>query len=55
MREELKCKIKHKKLLINLINEKKITIAVGPAGVGKSYIMIARALELIRNTAILQK
>lgn len=51
MREELKCKNKTQKDLINLINEKEIVIAAGPAGVGKSYVAIARALELLKNTS----
>lgn len=50
MRDELKCKNKTQKDLVNLINQKEIVIAVGPAGVGKSYVMIARALELLKNT-----
>jgi phosphate starvation-inducible PhoH-like protein len=49
MREDLKCKNKTQKDLITLINEKEIVIAAGPAGVGKSYVTIARALELLRN------
>ena len=47
--QELKCKNKTQKDLIKLINEKEIVIAAGPAGVGKSYISIARAIELLRN------
>ncbi len=49
MREELKCKNKTQKELITLINEKELIIAAGPAGVGKSYVTIARALELLKN------
>ena len=49
MREDLKCKNKTQKDLISIINEKEIVIASGPAGVGKSYIAIARALELLKN------
>jgi len=48
--EPFKCKNKTQKDFINLINEKDIVIASGPAGVGKSYITIARALELIKAT-----
>lgn len=48
--EPFKCKNKTQKDLINLINEKDIIIASGPAGVGKSYLTIARALELIKAT-----
>lgn len=49
MRGDLKCKNPTQKDLIKLINEKEIVIAAGPAGVGKSYITIARALELLKN------
>lgn len=49
MREELKAKNKNQNDLITLINEKELIIAAGPAGVGKSYVTIARALELLRN------
>lgn len=47
--EPFKCKNKSQKDLINLINEKEIVIAAGPSGVGKSYVTIARALELIKG------
>lgn len=47
--EAFKCKNKHQKDFVNLINEKEIVIASGPAGVGKSYVTIARALELIKS------
>lgn len=50
MREDLKAKNKNQKALINLINEKELVIAAGPAGVGKSYVTIGRALELLRAT-----
>lgn len=48
-REELKCKNKTQKDLITAINEKEIIIAAGPAGVGKSYVTIARAIELLKS------
>lgn len=48
-REELKCKNKTQKELITAINEKEIVIAAGPAGVGKSYVTIARAIELLKS------
>lgn len=51
MRGDLKCKNSTQKDLIKLINEKEIVIAAGPAGVGKSYITIARALELLKNNS----
>jgi phosphate starvation-inducible PhoH-like protein len=48
--QPFKCKTKTQKDLINLINEKEMVIASGPAGVGKSYVTIARALELLKST-----
>jgi phosphate starvation-inducible PhoH-like protein len=50
-RHRLKCKNKKQKDFSNLITEKEIVIATGPAGVGKSYVAIARALELLQNTS----
>lgn len=47
----LKCKNHKQKELANLITEKEIVIATGPAGVGKSYVAIARAIELLQNTS----
>lgn len=47
----LKCKNHKQKEFSNLITDKEIVIATGPAGVGKSYIAIARAFELIQNTS----
>lgn len=40
---------KQKDLLVS-IGTKEITIAVGPAGVGKSYISVAKALELLAHS-----
>lgn len=48
--EPFKCKNKTQKDFINMVNEKDLIIASGPAGVGKSYVAIARALELIKAT-----
>lgn len=50
-RHRLKCKNKKQKELANTITEKEIIFATGPAGVGKSYISIARAIELLQNTS----
>lgn len=44
-----KYKNQKQKEFAKLIEEKEIVIAAGPAGVGKSYIAIAIALELIQN------
>lgn len=45
----LKCKNQKQKQFANLITEKEIVIAAGPAGVGKSFVTIARAIELLQN------
>lgn len=47
--QPFKCKNKSQKDLINLMNEKEMIIAAGPAGVGKSYVTVARALELLKS------
>ncbi|NIQ16660.1 MAG: AAA family ATPase, partial [Candidatus Dadabacteria bacterium] len=47
-RFRLKCKNHSQKQFANLIKEKEIVIASGPAGVGKSYVAIAKAIELIQ-------
>ena len=48
-KHRLKCKNEKQKEFSRLITEKEIVIAAGPAGVGKSYVAIARALELVQN------
>ena len=48
-KHRLKCKNTKQKDFANLITAKEIVIAAGPAGVGKSYIAIARAVELLQN------
>lgn len=45
----LKCKNVKQKEFANLIANKEIIIATGPAGVGKSYVAIAMAFELIQD------
>lgn len=42
-------KNKKQKELLKEIGEKEITLAVGPAGVGKSYVSVAKSLELLAN------
>jgi len=42
-------KNKKQKELLTEIGLKEITIAIGPAGVGKSYVSVAKALELLAN------
>jgi len=50
-RHRLKCKNQKQKVFANLITDKEIVLATGPAGVGKSYVAIARAIELLQNTS----
>lgn len=45
----IKCKNKKQKDLINTIEEKEITIAVGPSGTGKSHLSVAMALKLLAD------
>lgn len=47
----LKCKNKKQKDFANLIAEKEVVIASGPAGVGKSYVTIAKAIELLQDSS----
>jgi len=49
--DRLKLRGKNKKQIefIKEIEKKEIIFAVGPAGVGKSYISVAKALELLAN------
>jgi len=49
-RFRLKCKNVAQKEFSRLITEKEIIIAAGPAGTGKSYVSIARAIELLQNS-----
>jgi phosphate starvation-inducible PhoH-like protein len=46
----LKCKNAKQKQYANLIREREITICSGPSGVGKSYVAIAVALQLLQAT-----
>lgn len=45
----LKCKNVKQKEYANLIREKEIVFCSGPAGVGKSYVAIAVALQLLQD------
>jgi len=47
----LKCKNQKQKEFINMIEEKEIIICVGESGVGKSYLSIAKALELLKDSS----
>lgn len=48
-RINIKCKNKKQKDFLNLIKKNEITLGIGPAGVGKSYLSIIKALELLKN------
>ena len=48
-RYRLKCKNHIQKEFAKIITEKEIVVASGPAGVGKSYVAVARAIELLQN------
>jgi len=50
-KHRLKCKNYKQKEFSNLITDKESVSATGPAGVGKSYVAIARAFELLQNTS----
>lgn len=45
----LKCKNKSQKDFVNLIEEKEITFGYGPAGTGKSFVSLFKALQLLKN------
>lgn len=45
----LKCKNQKQKEFIKTIDENEITICIGDSGVGKSYLSIAKALELLKD------
>lgn len=46
---KLKHRSKRQKEFTDIIIEKEITFAAGPAGTGKSYLSIAKALELVQD------
>jgi len=48
-RVSLKCKNQKQKEFIKTIDENEITICIGDSGVGKSYLSIAKALDLLRD------
>ena len=45
----LKCKNPRQKKYAKMIEANQITLCTGPAGVGKSYISVVKALELLKN------
>jgi phosphate starvation-inducible PhoH-like protein len=50
VKHRLKCKNDKQKAFAKLITEKDVVIAYGSSGTGKTYISIARAIELLQNT-----
>lgn len=50
-RYRLKCKNEAQKEYAKIITDHEITVAYGPAGTGKSFIAIARAIELLQNVS----
>jgi len=46
----LKCKNPRQKKYAKMIEANQITLCTGPAGVGKSYISVVKALELLKNS-----
>jgi len=49
-RVNLKCKNQKQKEFIKTIDENEITICIGDSGVGKSYLSVAKALDLLRDS-----
>jgi phosphate starvation-inducible PhoH-like protein len=45
----VKCKNSNQKKLLNLIDSNLITIAAGPAGTGKTFLVCAQALKLMKT------
>lgn len=50
-RYRLKCKNEAQKEYARIISDREITIAYGPSGTGKSFVSIARAIELLQNVS----
>ena len=50
-RYRLKCQNEAQKEYARIITDHEITVAYGPAGTGKSFIAIARAIELLQNVS----
>jgi len=46
---KLKCKNQKQKEFVNLIESNEITICIGDSGVGKSYLSLIKALELLKD------
>jgi phosphate starvation-inducible PhoH-like protein len=50
-RVHITCKNERQKQFIRMIDEKEITICIGESGVGKSYLSIAKALDLLKDSS----
>ena len=46
---KIKCKNQRQQEFLDSIDNNEITICIGDSGVGKSYLSIAKALELLKN------
>ena len=49
-RISLKCKNQKQKEFLHMIDDNEITVCIGDSGVGKSYLSIAKALELLKDS-----
>jgi len=47
----LKCKNQKQKEFVHMIDDNEITVCIGDSGVGKSYISICKALELLKDSS----
>lgn len=52
---EVKCLNKKQKELKHAIEEKEITISIGPAGTGKTYLTLITALHLMKTTPVYER
>ena len=46
---DLKCKNESQKNLVKLISDNSVTVCAGPAGTGKTYLVCAQALKLLKT------
>lgn len=52
---EIKCRTKAQKNVLQAIEEKVISIVIGPPGTGKTYLSCARALKFIKEESLTYK
>lgn len=50
-RVHISCKNERQKQFVRMIDENEITICIGESGVGKSYLSIAKALDLLKDSS----